>query len=100
MTREVYRYTFAPGVPTEDIEASLLLAIWGTQSLHGEAQTRLDAGHAIGGPFGACVIDATTPVGNDLAKVFTAFLRREFGEDSFRIERLHRPQPQSQEASA
>ena len=100
MERTIYRYLFRPEVPKVEVEASLLLALIAVEGLHGEAQTRLDAGHAIGGPFGACVIDATTPVGNDLAKVFTAFLRREFGEDSFRIERLHRPQPQSQEASA
>ncbi len=38
--------------------------------------------------FGPRVIDASTPVGRDLAKVFTALLRREFGEDSFRVERI------------
>ena len=38
MTKEVYRYTFTPGVPLEDLEASLLLAILATESLHGEAQ--------------------------------------------------------------
>jgi hypothetical protein len=95
--RTIYRYLFRPEVPKVEIEASLLLALIAVEGLHGEAQTRLDAGHAIGGPFGACVIDATTPVGNDLAKVFTAFLRREFGEDSFRVERLHRTQTQTQE---
>jgi hypothetical protein len=100
MTREVYRYTFAPDVPKFEVEASLLLALIAVEGLHGEAQTRLDAGHALGGPFGACVIDGGTAVGRDLAKVFTAFLRREFGEDSFRVERLHRPQHQPQEACA
>lgn len=83
-----YRYLFRPGVSKEDVEASLLLALFAVEGLHGEAQTRLDAGHAVSGRFGACVVDATTPVGRDLAKVFTAFLRREFGEDSFRVERL------------
>ena len=53
MTPEVYRTTFAPGVPREDVEASLLLAIWGTQSLHGEVQARLDAAHSLD-PRGGC----------------------------------------------
>lgn len=96
MTRDVYRYLFRPEVPRVEVEASLLLALIAVEGLHGEAQTRLDAGHAVGGPYGACVIDGTTAVGRDLAKVFTAFLRREFGEDAFRVERLHRPQPQPQ----
>ena len=85
----LYRYTFQSDVPKAEVEASLLLALIAVEGLHGEAQTRLDAGHAMSGTFGACVIDASTPVGGDLAKVFTAFLRREFGEDSFRVERLH-----------
>jgi hypothetical protein len=92
----LYRYTFPADVPKAEVEASLLLAVIAVEGLHGEAQTRLDAGHAISGKFGACVIDGDTPVGRDLARVFTAFLRREFGEDSFRVERLHPIQPQPQ----
>ena len=94
----LYRYLFQPGVPKAEVEASLLLAVIAVEGLHGEAQTRLDAGHAVGGKFGACVIDAGTPVGRDLAKVFTAFLRREFGEDAFRVERLQ-PAPAAPEAA-
>jgi hypothetical protein len=90
----IFRYTFRPEVPRAEVEASLLLALIAVEGLHGEAQTRLDAGHAIGGPFGACVIDGGTAVGGDLAKIFTAFLRREFGEDSFRVERLLPRTPQ------
>jgi hypothetical protein len=88
MTREVYRYTFAPGVPTEDVEASLLLAIWGTQSLHGEVQARLDAAHYLDPRGGGCVIDAGTPVGRDFNRLILGFLQREFGPDSFRVERV------------
>jgi len=84
----LYRYSFQADVPKAEVQASLLLAVIAAEGLHGEAQTRLDAGHAVSGKFGACVIDASTPVGRDLAKVFTAFLRREFGEDSFRVERI------------
>jgi hypothetical protein len=101
MTREVYRYTFAPGVPTEDVEATLLLAIWGTQSLHGEAQVRLDAAHYLDPRGGGCVIDAGTPVGRDFNRLFLGFIRREFGPDSFRIERVtDPPSPQLEEVTA
>lgn len=91
MTREVYRYTFALGVPAEEVEASLLLAIWGTQSLHGEVQARLDAAHYLDPRGNSCVIDAGTPVGRDFNRLFLGFLQREFGPDSFRVERVTAP---------
>lgn len=84
----LYRYLFRPEVPKREVEASLLLAIIAVEGLHGEAQTRLDARLALGNPFSACVIDTSTAVGRDLALIFTAFLRREFGEDSFRIDHV------------
>jgi hypothetical protein len=75
-------------VPIEEVEATLLLAIWGTESLHGEAQTRLDAGHFLDRDRRACAIDAGTPVGRDVNRLFVGFLGREFGPESFHVERL------------
>jgi hypothetical protein len=101
MTREVYRYTFAPGVPTEDVEATLLLAIWGTESLYGEAQVRLDAAHLLDPDRRACVIDAGTPVGRDFNRLFVGFIHREFGPDAFRVERVtDKPNHQPEEVHA
>jgi len=88
VTRDIFRFTFRPEVTKSDVEASLALAFIAVEGLYGESQTRLEAGHAIGNPFSACVIDGTTCVGHDLAKVFIAFLRQELGEDSFKVERL------------
>ncbi len=96
MTKELYRYAFSPGVPIEEVEASLLLAVLATSSLHGEAQTRLDAAHYLDTAERACVIDAGTPVGRDLNRLFTGFLTREFGAEAFFVERIedhdHLPQ--------
>jgi hypothetical protein len=47
MSRELYCYSFPPHVPIEEVEATLLLAIWGTESLHGEAQKRTTPGRGI-----------------------------------------------------
>ncbi len=88
MTKELYRYTFKPDVPLEDLEASLLLAVLSAESLHGEAQVRLDAAHFFDPDQRACVIDAGTPVGRDVNRLFVGFVRREFGEDSFQVERV------------
>jgi len=89
MTKDdIYRYGFSADVPVEEIEASLLLAVLATESLHGEAQVRLDAAHYLDVDERACVIDAGTPVGRDLNRLFVGFLRREFGEDAFAVERV------------
>ena len=90
MIAEIYRYHFEPTVDVADIEASLLLAVLATESLHGESQVRLDASHYLDPDRRACVIDAGTPVGRDVNRLFVGFLRREFGEDSFHVERFTR----------
>lgn len=91
MSREVYRYVFGPSVSIEDAEASLLLALLSAESIHGESQVRLDARHLFDADARSCVIDAATPVGRDLNRLFTGFLRREFGEDRFQVERVDGP---------
>jgi hypothetical protein len=88
MNRELYRYTFGPELPLEEAEASLVLSLFAVGSLHGEAQVRLDAVHALNAERRQCLIDASTEVGKALNCVFVGFLRREFGEAAFRVERL------------
>ena len=92
MAKEVYRYSFDEGVPVDDAEESLLLAVLAAECLHGESRVRLDAGYCIDKESRTCVVDAGTPVGQDISKVFTGFCIREFGEDSFRVERMEEPQ--------
>lgn len=95
MLAEVYRYSCARSVPFEDVEAALLLAVMAAESLHGQAQVRLDAGHALDRDKRQLVIDASTPVGCDLNRLFLGFVSCEFGDDSIQIERFNRHhQPQ------
>lgn len=88
MTNGRYRYSFPPEVPVAEVEATLLLALWGAESLHGEAQVRLDATHYLDSAQRICVIDAATPVGRDLNFLFVGYLRREFGNDAFQVARV------------
>lgn len=90
MTREIYRYRFCNHVGITDVEASLLLALMAAESLHGESQVRLEASHAMDVESRTCIIDASTDVGRDLNRLFVGFLRREFGEDAFRVDRVDR----------
>jgi hypothetical protein len=88
MSREIYRYSFEPSVDIAEVEASLLLALLAAESLHGESQVRLEASHALDAEGRTCVIDATGSVGRDLNRLFVGFVRREFGEDAFRVARV------------
>jgi hypothetical protein len=92
MTDCVYQYRFAQSVLAEDVEASLLLAIFAVESLHGEAAARLDVAHRFDPETRVCVLDAGTPAGRDLNRIFVGFLRREYGAGSFTVWRVSAPQ--------
>lgn len=87
MSRAVYCYAFAAGVSLAEVQDSLLLAVFCAEGLHGRAQVRLDAGVCLDEKKRACVVDATTPVGQSVAQIFTELLTREFGEEAFTVER-------------
>ena len=88
MNRELYRYKFDATVPLHDVEDSLLLAVLATESLHGRALVRLDASFCLDAGRRACVVDAATDVRRAIARIFTGFLTREFGEEAFKVERI------------
>lgn len=71
-----------------------------TESSHVESQVRLDASHAVDADRRSCVVDASTPVGRDLKRLFIGFINREFGPDSFSVERIAEHNHQPQEAAA
>ena len=90
MKKDIYRYRFSEGVPLGDVGDSLFLAVMAVESLHGRSLVRLDAAFCLDEKKRSCVVDAATAVGRDIAKVFTGFLTREFGEEAFKVERLSR----------
>jgi hypothetical protein len=96
MTRDAYRYEFKEEVPAVEVETTLVLSIFGVESLHGESQTRLDVQHAFDAKRRVVVIDASTNVGRDLNRLFIGFMTREFGSGSFRVERVQQPKPETQ----
>jgi len=95
MKRDIYRYKFDRTVPIHDVEETLLLSVMATESLHGRSLIRLDAAFCLDKGKRSCVVDAATAVGRDIARIFTGFLSREFGEDAFKVERVARdPKPE------
>ena len=95
--KQCFRYQFDPQVPVAEIESALLLSILALESLHGASQVRLDTAHYLDEAKHACVIDASTPVGCDLNRLFLGFLSREFGDDSFSVERIEKSACKSSE---
>jgi hypothetical protein len=91
--RPIYRYSFRKGAAMKEVEASLALALASAESLHGESQVRLDAAHVFDEDKRRCVIDASTPVGVDVNRLFVGYLRSEFGAEAFRVERIAAPPP-------
>ena len=87
----LYRYEFEPHVRLETLESALLLTFWAAESLHGEIQVQLDFAYYLDAESRLCVIDASTDVGVDACRLFLGFLKREFGPDCFRVERLNQP---------
>jgi len=81
--RQICKFTFRPEVPVAEVESSLLLAVVGIESLHGDTRVRLELQHVLDPESGTCVIDATTEVGRDLTRLFTGYLQREFGAEAF-----------------
>ena len=87
MAKEVYRYSFQTSTPMEEVEASLVLALMACESLHGESRMRLEIAHYLDAERRACVIDGSSTAGRHFNQLFVGFLRREFGDDAFRVER-------------
>ena len=86
----VYHYIFSQALPLGEIEAVLLRTLISAEYLHGATRVRLEAGHYLDAEDKTCVVDATTPVGEDLNKLLVGSLATEFGPDAFSVERISR----------
>jgi len=88
MDGQVYRYRFIDTLDISEVRATVTLAILATESLHGESRVRLESRHDFNTESRTCAIDATGEVGRDLNRLLLGFISREFGRDSFQVERL------------
>ena len=89
MTQETYKYRFdQKTVPARDMEDTFMLALLAVEGLHSRPRVRMEVGFVIDKPNRTCIINAVTPVGRDLARIFTGFATCEYGERAMRIERI------------
>lgn len=85
---EIYRFRFGRGITTGQIERLLLLAALNTEDVFGETAMRLDASFRFDRRSRVCLIDRTTEIGRHIAKLFIAYVSREFGDDCYSVERI------------
>lgn len=87
MEQAIYRYKVTEDVSFKEFEKSLMLAVLAVESLHGRSSVRLGVSFYLDEKERACVVDGSTGVGLDLARIFTGLLAEEFGEDAFKVTR-------------
>jgi hypothetical protein len=68
--------------------------------LVGSALIRLDFRYYVDAPHCTIFVDGTSEVGSAVVRVFTNLLIREFGEDSFQVERMQSAPSQHRVAAA
>ncbi len=100
MQTNVFRFQIKSPVPLIEAEMTLHLAMFAVEGLVGPARIRLDVSYYADEPHGVILVDGTNEVGTAVVRVFTNLLLREFGEDSFRVERIRTRQHQPQGAPA
>lgn len=86
--RDIYRFKFAEKVPEERIEENLFWAVFNTESVFGKAKVRLDGSFLFVKKQRVCLVDKSTQIGQHIAQLFTSLMSREFGEQSFKVERI------------
>lgn len=82
-----YRFKiFKPHTP-KLLEMLLELAVKETEVVYGQARVKLETSYEV--KNSECRIEGGTECGEHLAKLFTGFLIKKFGEEAFKVERLH-----------
>ena len=83
---QVCRFKFHKDIDKETIEEKIALAFITAECTFGPAKVRLNAAYLIAG--NKAIIDVSSPVGEHIAEVFTELMIRQFGEESFVVERI------------
>lgn len=87
MSADTYQYIFDKSVDIRETEATLLVAMIATEGLHGSSAVRMNGRYRFDPKNRTCEIDASANVGQDLNRIFVGFLNREFGPNSFTVQR-------------
>lgn len=92
MSRETYTYRFEAGADMGVVEEILLLATMAAEGLHGRSRVQLDAEFRCDAKARIAEVDASTEVGDAIARIFTALLTTTIGEPAFKVTRSAKEQ--------
>jgi len=82
---QTYEYRFANRVPTKELENTFMLALLAAESVFGHTRVRMECYFVLDKKARRCRIDCSGEVGSLLARIFTGYATREFGEAAVRI---------------
>ncbi len=80
MNPQTYSYRFNREIPWHDIEDTFLLALLAVEGLHGRTLVQMEARFKLDKEKRSLAVDINTQAGSDLAKIFTCYITREYGD--------------------
>jgi len=83
---QVCRFKFNKSLSREQIEEKIAFAVVSAECTFGQAKVRIHASYLAAD--NKVVIDVSSPVGEHIAEVFTGLLIKDYGEQSFTVERV------------
>jgi len=83
---QVCRFKLNKKLHREQVEEKIAFAVISAECTFGQAKVRLNAAYVAAD--NKVVIDVSSPVGEHIAEVFTGLLIKEYGEQSFTVERV------------
>lgn len=86
----LYRFTVLIPSSKGFLDSLLRLALAETEVVFGRAKVKLETAYEVASKGPVCTIEGGTECGEHLAKLFTGFLLKKFGEQGFRVDRLER----------
>lgn len=87
MSNGIYHYSFRPPVDMGQVEETLLLATMAAEGLHGRSRVHLEAEFRCDPAAQSAEVDASSEVGDSIARILTALLSTTIGESAFHVER-------------
>ena len=95
--RDVYRFSLGPNACIHQVRELLLLAAGATRVLHRKAgRMEVACRFAVCKQERVCLIDASTPEGEDVSRILQEFLRAVLGDTEFTVARIVSDDPLSE----
>ena len=83
---KVCRFKLNEKLSRERMDELVAFAVISAECTFGQAKVRLNASYLT--TDSKAVIDVSSPVGEHIAEIFTGLLIRDYGEESFTVERV------------